>query len=154
MAPLVLVAYLSTKWHSFDWFKIGHQVAPLALFAKLANRLRKLPWIALLALTVSMELVSSSAIRLRAAAAEGGNSGAPELRSSFQWKDTNTRRMGGDGLTGVCGTGRTSPSRCTWRHESIEGRQCWTQAKVNLGRGSDACTTSRPEPNKIQLVNI
>ena len=39
-------------------------------------------------------------IRLRAAAAEGGSSGAPELRSSCQWKDTDTRGMGSDGLRG------------------------------------------------------
>ena len=38
---------------------------------------------------------------VRAAATEGGNSGAPELRSSFLWKYTDTRRMGGDGSTGV-----------------------------------------------------
>ena len=38
---------------------------------------------------------------VRAAAAEGGNSGAPELRSSFLWKYTDTRRMGGDRSTGV-----------------------------------------------------
>ena len=37
---------------------------------------------------------------VRAGATEGGNSGAPELRSSFLWKYTNTRRMGGDRSTG------------------------------------------------------
>ena len=43
----------------------GHLVAPFAFFAKLASRLHHcidtLPWIALLALSVSIELVSSSA---------------------------------------------------------------------------------------------
>ena len=66
MAPLVLVAYFATKWHNLDWFKVGHQVAPLELFAKLATRLRNLRChIALdcpiLALSVSIGLVSSSA---------------------------------------------------------------------------------------------
>ena len=45
-------------------------------------------------------IIISDDIRLRAAAAEGGSSGAPELRSSCQWKDTDTRGMGSDGLRG------------------------------------------------------
>ena len=41
--------------------KFGHQMTPLALFAKFATRLHNLHWIALLALLVSIKLVSSSA---------------------------------------------------------------------------------------------
>ena len=61
MAPLALVANLANKWHNLDWFKIWS----FALFAKLATRyvtwIATLPWIALLALSVSIELVSLSA---------------------------------------------------------------------------------------------
>ena len=52
MVPLALVANLATSWHhlyklhiwppTWTGLTFGHQVAPLALFAKLATRLRNL----------------------------------------------------------------------------------------------------------------
>ena len=78
MAPLALIANLATRRHHLHQLQIrspsgttcigskfGHQLAPFALLPKLATRLHHciatLPWIALLALSVSIELVSSSA---------------------------------------------------------------------------------------------
>ena len=90
MAPLALAPNLATTWRHLLQLQIqppdgdtcissnfGHQMAALALVAKLATRWRRLyqlqiwppiiicittlPWIALLALSVSIEFVSSSA---------------------------------------------------------------------------------------------
>ena len=78
MELLALIANLATRRHHLHQLQIrspsgttcigskfGHQLAPFALFPKLATRLHHciatLPWIALLALSVSIELVSSSA---------------------------------------------------------------------------------------------
>ena len=72
MTPLTLVANLATRWHHLHtlqiWpqddttcisIKIGHQMAPLA--SVYITCIASLPWIALLALSASIELVSSSA---------------------------------------------------------------------------------------------
>ena len=69
MAPLPLIPNLVTRWCHLNWFQIwspdgitcisskfGHQMAPLALVT-----IATLPWIVLLTLSVSIELVSSSA---------------------------------------------------------------------------------------------
>ena len=78
MELLALIANLATRRHHLHQLQIrspsgttcigskfGHQLAPFALLPKLATRLHHciatLPWIALLALSVSIELVSSSA---------------------------------------------------------------------------------------------
>ena len=53
MAPLALVANLATRWHHLHWF----QSWPPGNVTCIAT----LPWIALLALSVSIEFVSSSA---------------------------------------------------------------------------------------------
>ena len=91
MVPLALVPHLATRWHHLHYLQIwppdgttcisckfGHQMAQLGLVQNLVIRWRHLhclqscppgcitciatlPWIALLALSVSIELVSSSA---------------------------------------------------------------------------------------------
>ena len=53
MAPLALVQNLATGWHILHWLQIWPPDGATCIAA--------LPWIALLALSVSIELVSSSA---------------------------------------------------------------------------------------------
>ena len=74
MAPLALVANWATIICIVS--KFGHQVAPLALVLKLATRLHHciatFSWIARLALSVGIELLSSSARVTSVKSAKGG----------------------------------------------------------------------------------
>ena len=67
IAPLVLVVYLVTNWHNWDWFRIwssGH-VTCITWFQiwqpGCVTCIASLPWNVLLALSVSIGLVYSSA---------------------------------------------------------------------------------------------
>ena len=90
MELLALIANLATRRHHLHQLQIrspsgttcigskfGHQLAPFALLPKLATRLHHciatLPWIALLALSVSIELVSSSARVTSVKSQQGGS---------------------------------------------------------------------------------
>ena len=117
MAPLVLVPNLATRWRHLHWLQIwppdgatcirckfGHQMTPLAFNSWLhqiesssvetcitcITRVATLPWNALLALSVSIEFVYSSARATSVESAKGRI--GPQVHLGLIKKGENVRK--------------------------------------------------------------